>query len=106
MTDWLAGGTKLSGMGMKPRFTRNRRLNSRGTRKTIITRKLSKKSKANLRRNLVMLGEKKFYQSNVSALGVSTAGRVDQLSDLAQGDADTNRDRDRDWETSPNYDAN
>lgn len=91
--DDFAGGVQLSGPGMTPRFMLKRKRRTR--RKTTIPKNMSKKSKQNLKRNLVTLGEKKWILRDATGLSATDTPVVVALTDIGQGDTDQSRDGDQ-----------
>lgn len=80
--------------GNRTRMIRMPRRNRQQRMNTQIPRFLTKRSKRNLKRALVTLGEKKYFltQNTISQGDVST---VTSISDVLQGDTDTTRDGDQ-----------
>lgn len=91
MSDWLDGGVVIGGK-KKGRVYRSK--SSRRYKKTTIPRNLSKVSKRNLKRNLRTLGEKKYFLTTYAG-DATTTGRVDDLTNINQGDGDTDREGDQ-----------
>lgn len=96
-------GTQLSGPGMRPRFQSNvllkpgfKRANLKKVRPGFtVPRHMSRRNKRNLRNNLIMLGEKKYFPISLINAPLDSVGRIDSLSDPPVGDGDSTRDGDQ-----------